>query len=218
MAAGAILFFVRMAPIFPIIPDDMAFPPETAMELVRLAQLAGPRWQLSHAMGFVAVVLFVLGYWGHARALTRAGHHVVGTAAAIIASIAFAAFAVALFIDGFLLPETALAYAAGEASAPGLDAVDAVHQRALAFFTPAVFLMFIAIGVLSSRMLHGFIHSRWLGGLGMTIAIAGPTAYLFGVTGPNWDNLQIGGSLMMLAFLWHLLTGVAAMFGKGAKP
>ncbi|MEM9616674.1 MAG: hypothetical protein AAF936_01840 [Pseudomonadota bacterium] len=216
MAAGALLFFGRMAPIFAILPDDMAFPPETATDVFRLAQLAGPRWPLSHAMGLVAVSLFTFGYWGHAQALARSGHRLVGTVAAVIATIAFSAFAAALVIDGFLLPEAA-EYAHGGPDAPSLAKVEAVHQRALVFFTPAIFVMFIAIGVLSSRMLHGFIHSRWLGAFGMMIAIAGPTAYLFGVTGPNWDNLQIGGSLMMLAFLWHFLVGAAALFGKGLR-
>lgn len=218
MVAGALLFFGRMAPIFAILPDDMAFPPETATDLVRLAQLAGPRWPISHAMGLAAVSLFIFGYWGHAQALARSGHRVVGAAAAVIATVAFSAFAAALVIDGFLLSEAAFEYARGGPDAPSLATVEAVHQRALVFFTPAVFLMFIAIGVLSSRMLHGFIHSRWLGGLGMMIAITGPTTYLFGVAGPNWDNLQIGGSLMMLAFLWHFLVGAAALFGKGLRP
>ncbi|MEO1242261.1 MAG: hypothetical protein AAFX54_10145 [Pseudomonadota bacterium] len=218
MAAGALLFFGRMAPIFAILPDDMAFPPETATDLVRLAQLAGPRWPLSHAMGLAAVSLFTFGYWGHAQALARSGHRLVGTVAAVIATIAFSAFAAALVIDGFFLPEVAMAHASDSANAPSIAAVDKMHQRALTFFTPAVFLMFIAIGVFSSRMLHGFIHSRWLGGLGMMIAIAGPTAYLFGVAGPNWDNLQIGGSLMMLGYLWHFLVGATALFGKDLRP
>lgn len=217
LAAGAILFFGRMAPIFAILPADMAFPPETTADLVKLAQIAGPRWPLSHALGLIAVALFAIGYWVHAFALAKAGHTLIGFVAASIASIAFSAFAVALTIDGFLLPAAAAALAAGGANAPSLTDVEAVHHRALTFFTPAVFTMFIAIGVLSSRMLHGFIHSRWIGALGMTIAIAGPTAYLFGVTGPNWDHLKIGGSLMMLAFLWHFLVGAAALFGRGIR-
>ena len=217
LAIGGVLFFTRMAPIFAIIPDDMAFPPETTADIVRLAELAGPRWQLSHFMGLIATSLFVMGYWGHAARLAAAGHRFVGSAAAIVATLAFGLFSTALVIDGFFLPATALAYAQGGASAPSLAEVEAAHARALTFFTPGVFLMFIAVGVLSSRLLHGFIHSRWLGALGMMIAIAGPTAFLFGVTGPNWDNLQIGGSLMMLAFLWHFLIGVVALFGRGLR-
>lgn len=217
LALGALLFFTRMGPIFSVLPDDMSFPPATAVEIARLAVIAGPRWPLSHAMGLIAITLFILGYWGQAFALRAAGHRLIGMIAAGVATLAFGLFAVALVIDGFSLYQTALAAGIGGPGAPTLDEVDAVHQRALIFFTPAVFIMFIAMGVLSSRLLHGFIHSRWLGGFGMVIAIAGPTAYFFGITGPNWNNLQIGGSLMMLAFLWHFLIGVVSMCGRGVR-
>ena len=140
LAIGGVLFFTRMAPIFAIIPDDMAFPPETTADIVRLAELAGPRWQLSHFMGLIATSLFVMGYWGHAARLADAGHRLVGSAAAIVATLAFGLFSTALVIDGFFLPATALAYAQGGAGAPSLAEVEAAHARALTFFTPGVFL------------------------------------------------------------------------------
>lgn len=217
MVIGGILFFGRMGPIFAILPEDMAFPPSAPEDLVRLAQLAGARWTLSHSMGLAAVGLFIAGYWAQASALAGAGHNVIGRIAALIATIAFGLFAVALVTDGFILPPNALSYLAGGPDAPILADIENIHEQALQFFTPAIFLMFIAMAVLSSRLLHGFIHSRWLGGLGMLIGIAAPTAYLFGVTGPNWNNLQIGGSLMMLGFLWLLLIGLVSLFGKGVR-
>jgi|GEM_PF-6303086 len=210
MMAGGVLFFTRMAPIFPLIPEDMAFPPASTADLIRLAEIAGTLWPLSHAMGLGAVLLFTLGYWIHAEALAQASRKVIGRAAAGIATLAFGLFAVALVTDGFAL-------SAAVSDGRPAEEIGAIHASALRFFTPGVFIMFIAMGVLSSRMLHGFIHSRWLGGAGMAIAIAGPTAYLFGVTGPDWDNMQIGGSLMMLAFLWHFLVGLAALFGRGVR-
>lgn len=218
MLIGGVLFFGRMAPIFAVMPSDMAFPPESTTELIRLAEIAGARWQLSHILGLIAAGLFILGYWGHAASLKTAGHQIVGTGAAVIATLGFGLFAIALVIDGFPLPAAALAHAAGGSEAPSLATVDDIHQRALVFFTPGVFTMFIAIGLLSSRMLHGLVHSRWLGWFGMLVAIAGPTAYLTGIAGPNWNKLQIGGSVMMLAFLWHFLTGLVALFGRGLKP
>lgn len=211
MAVGGILFFTRMAPIFAVIPEDMEFPPAGGEDLARLAEIAGTAWPLPHAMGLAGVFLFTLGYWAHATALAKAGHRIVGRAAAFIAALAFGLFSIALVTDGFVL------FAAINQNAP-LAQISAIHANALLFFTPGVFLMFIAMGVLSSRMLHGFIHTRWLGAIGMAIAIAGPTAFLFGLTGPNWENMQIGGSLMMLAFLWHLLVGVAALTSRGARP
>ena len=168
-------------------------------------------------MGLIAVVLFTYGYWAHAGALAKAGHRIIGRVAALIATIAFGLFAIALGIDGFVVPEAALSYLQGGPGAATLQDVEHVHRDALYMFTPGVFLMFMAGGVLSSRLLHGFVHSRWLGGVGMLIAIAGPSAYLTGVAGPNWSNLQIGGSLMMLAFLWHFMVGLAALFGRGVK-
>ena len=47
LVAGGVLMFSRMAPIFAILPADMAFPPETTQEMVRLAGIAGSRWQWS---------------------------------------------------------------------------------------------------------------------------------------------------------------------------
>ena len=217
MIIGGVLTFGRMAPIFSILPDDMAFPPTSTTDLVRLAALAGPRWQLAHALGYIPVVLFILGYWAHAGALAAAGHPLIGRVAAAIASLAFGLFGIALFLDGFVLPGVAQAFAAGGSAAPSLHDVQAAHDHALQFFTPAMFLMFIAMGVLSSRMLHGFIHYRWLGWFGMALAVAAPTAFLFGVTGPNWNNLQIGGSFLLLGYLWHLMIGVASLFGRGVR-
>ncbi len=216
-ALGGVLFFARMAPIFAVLPDDMPFPPATTEEMVRLAEIAGARWQLSHSLGLIGAACFIAGYWGHARALSDRARNNAALAAAAIATLAFGLFAIALVIDGFAVPATALAYAAGGPDAPSLAAVEAAHAGALWFFTPGVFLKFPAIGLLASQMLHGRLHSRWLGGVGMLIAIAGPTAYLIGAAGENWSNLRIGGSLMMLAFLWHLLTGLAAMFGRGVR-
>ncbi len=217
MALGGILIVGRMAPIFAILPDDMAFPPEAAEDLVRLVDLAGFRWQLSHGLGFAAVILFIAGYWAQAGALADAGHRIIGRIAALIATIAFGSFAVALLTDGFLFPEAAMAFLAGGPKAPSLVEAAGVHEQALLFFTPAMFLMFVAMAVLSSRLLHGFIHSRWLGGFGMIVGVAGPTAYLFGVTGPNWSNMQISGSLMMLGFLWLFLIGLVSLFGRGVR-
>ena len=217
MVLGGLLFFGRMAPIFSVLPEDMDFPPTATQDLARLAELAGPGWQLSHGMGLLAVLLFTIGYWAHAHTLAVAGHTLIGKVAAATASLAFGLFAVALVTDGFVLFDVAARYSAGGPNAPMLDAVAALHERALRFFTPAIFLMFVAMGILSSRMIHGFVHYRWLGYAGMALAITGPTAYLFGITGPNWDNLQIGGSLMMLGFIWHLIIGLAAVFGRGAK-
>ncbi len=217
MAIAAILFFIRMAPVLAVLPEDMSFPPGSTEDLVRLAEVAGARWPISHVMGLIGVALFIAGYWTHARALAVAGHRTVGYVALAVAALGFGLFSVALIIDGFLVPSAAMAHLAGGAGAPALTEVQAVHDRALIFFTPGVFLMFVAMGVLSSRMLHGFIHSRWLGGLGMLIAITAVTAYFFGVTGPNWNNLRVGGSLMMIGFLWHLAIGVAALFGRGVR-
>ena len=217
MAIGGTLIVGRMAPIVAILPDDMAFPPVAPEDFVRLAELAGARWQLSHGLGLAAVFLFIVGYWAQAGALAGAGHRIIGRIAALIATFAFGAFAVALVTDGFLFPETAMAYLAGGVSAPSLAEVAGVHDQALLFFTPAIFLMFVAMAVLSSRLLHGFIHSRWLGGLGMLIGVAGPTVFLLGVAGPNWSNMQISGSLMMLGFLWLFLIGLVSLFGRGIR-
>ncbi len=206
--------FTRMAPVFAVMPDDMTFPPETTEEMVRLAEIAGALWPLSHKMGLAAVGLFALGYWVHAHALATTGHRIVALTAALIASLAFGLFAAALVIDGFMVPAAAADFTSGQVT---LAEVQAVHDRALAFFTPGVFAMFIAMGVLSSRLLHGFIHSRWLGALGMMLAILGPASWLAGWAGPNWDNLEVGGSLMMLSFLWHLIVGIASLFGRGLR-
>jgi len=216
-ALGGVLFFGRMAPIFAVLPEDMSFPPSTTEEMVRLAVISGGRWQFSHILGLIGAASFIAGYWGHARALSNPDRNLIGLTAASVATLGFGLFGVALVIDGFIVPATALAYADGGAGAPSLAAVDAAHAHALTYFTPGVFLIFPAVGLLASQLLFGRIHSRWLGFLGLVIAIAGPSAYFTGAAGENWSNLRIGGSLMMLAFLWHVLTGFAAMFGRGIR-
>lgn len=90
-----------------------------------------------------------------------------------------------------------MSYVQSAGQALTFEEVQGVHHRALMFFTPAMFFIFIAVGVLASRMLHGFIHSRWLGVLGMFIEIA--------------------GSLSMLAMVWTVLVGFAALFGCGVR-
>ena len=173
--------------------------------MFRLIGLAGPRWQLSHAMGLAAVLLFAAAYVWHVNVLIRLGWRRIGIALAVTATPAFGLFAVALAIDGFVVPATA-----GSQSAT-LEQIAASHRLALFFFTPGVFLMFVTMGLLSSPMLHRAIHSRWLGVAGQIVAIAAVTAYFTGVTGPDWNNLQIAGTLMMAAFAWHLLVGVRAL-------
>lgn len=210
MASGALLIVIRMAPIVAVIPDDMTFPPETSAELVRLVGIAGGRWQLAHIMGLFALTFLATGYWLHARVLLSLNHRRVGLVAGVISMFAFGFFAIAMVIDGFQVPAVAVAYTAGPGSIT-LDDVTAAHDLALQFFTPGIFLMFIAMAVLSSPMLHRTIPSRWLGALGQTIGIAAISAFLFGLAGPTWNNMQVGGLAMMAGFAWHLLVGISAI-------
>ena len=213
MVFGGLLMFTRMAPIFVILPDDMAFPPETTQDMIRLAKIAGSRWQLSHIMGLAAVVLFAIAYGWHANVLMRVGWKRIGLVLAVTATMAFGLFAIALVIDGFVVPARIESFAlANEVQSTTIEQVAGAHQLALRFFTPGVFLVFVSMGVLAAPMLHRIIHRRWLGFIGQIVAISAVTAYLTGVTGPNWSNLQIAGSLMMAAFAWHLLVGARALF------
>jgi len=215
LVAAALLMFTRMAPIFVILPEDMAFPPETTQEMVRLAGIAGWRWQLSHIMGLAAIVLLFLAYSSHVKVLRQLGWKRIGLAIAVVATLAFGLFAIALVIDGFFVPATIASYmSANTDESVTIEQVTAMHQLALRFFTPGVLLVFVTMGLLSSPMLHRVFHARWLGVAGQVISIVAVTAYLTGVTGANWSNLQIAGTLMMLAFAWHLLVGSRALLSR----
>lgn len=217
MALGGALFILRIGPVVASKPDDVPFPPEASADLVRLAEAAGGAWPAAHVAGLVAAALMVFGYWMHAGALAEAGRRHVGRAAAVIASLAFGLFSIALVIDGFVAYGAILESAAAPEDAQLLDAVGAAHARAVFVYTPAMFAMFVAIGVLASRLIHGQIHSRWLGWLGQAIAILAVIAYFTGLAGPHWDNMQIGGSLTMAAFIWQILVGLVALFGRGLR-
>ena len=215
MIIGGLLMITRMVPIFAILPDDMAFPPETTQEMIRLAGIAGSRWQLSHIMGLAAVILFGVAYGWHVNALLRLGWKRIGIVLAVAATMAFGLFGIALVIDGFVVPATIDSYvSANGVNATTLEQVAGSHQLAQRFFTPSMFLLFVTMGLLSSPMLHRAIHTRWLGFVGQFIAILAVTAYLTGVAGPNWNNLQIAGTLIMAAFLWHLVVGSHALFSR----
>ena len=219
MVVGGLLMFTRMAPIYVVLPDDMAFPPESTQEMVRLAGIAGSRWQLSHIMGLAAVALFAVAYGWHANILMRRGWKRIGLVVAVIAITAFGFFGIALIIDGFVVPATIDSYVSANGGPPmTLEQVAGSHRLALRFFTPGIFLIFVAMGLLSSPMLHRVVHTRWLGLIGQIIAISAVTAYLTGVTGPDWNNLQIAGTLMMAAFAWHLLVGARALFSRSSTP
>lgn len=76
----------------------------------------------------------------------------------------------ALSIDGFRVPAAIQRYMQAAAGNPTtLEKVAQAHEFALSFFTPAVFLMFVAMGLLSSPMLHRTIHARWLGLAGQLV-------------------------------------------------
>lgn len=215
LVAGGLLMLTRMAPIFAILPDDMAFPPQTTQEMVRLAGIAGSRWQWSHIMGLVAVLLFAGAYGWHLQVLLRSGWKRIGLAVAVVATMAYGLFGIALVIDGFVVPATIESYVAAiGGQSMSLEQVAGSHQLALRFFAPGVFLLFVAMGLLSSPMLHRVFHARWLGWAGQAIAIAAVTAYLAGLAGPHWNNLQVGGTLMLAAFAWHLLVGARAIFSR----
>lgn len=218
LLAGGLLMFTRMAPIFSVLPDDMPFPPESTEEMIRLASIAGLRWQVSHVMGLAAVSLFAFAYFWHVSALIRRGWKRIGLAVGIAATSAFGLFAIALSIDGFLVPAAIQRYLSAGAELTSLEQVAESHRLALAFFTPGVFLIFVTMGLVSSPMLHQILHARWLGVAGQTIAILAIVAYLTGVAGRHWDKLQIAGTLMMAAFAWHLLVGVRAMLLKPDSP
>lgn len=215
LVAGSLFMFTRMAPILVILPDDMVFPPETTQEMVRLAGIAGSRWQLSHIMGLAAVVLFAVAYGWHVKVLMHLGWKRIGVALAAMSTMAFGLFGTALAIDGFVLAETIDSHvSANGGQATTLAQVAESHQLALRFFTPGIFLMFVSMGLLSVPMLHGVFHARWLGFMGQIIGLIAVTAYLTGITGPNWNVMQIAGTLMMAAFAWHFLVGSRALFVK----
>ena len=213
LVAGSLLMFTRMAPILVILPDDMAFPPETTQEMVRLAGIAGSRWQLSHIMGLAAVVLFAVAYGWHVKVLMHLGWKRIGIALAATATMAFGLFGTALAIDGFVVAATIDSHVSAHGGqSTTLAQVTESHQLALRFFTPGIFLMFVSMGLLSAPMLHRVFHARWLGVMGQMIGVIAVTAYLTGITGPNWNVMQIAGTLMMAAFAWHLLVGSRALF------
>lgn len=215
LVVGGLLMFTRMAPILVILPDDMVFPPASTQEMVRLAGIAGSRWQLSHIMGLVAVVLFAIAYGWHVNILMRLGWKRIGIVLAVLATAAFGLFATALVIDGFVVPATIDSYVSANANqSTTLVQVAESHQLALRFFTPGIFLLFISMGALSAPMLHRVFHARWLGLTGQIIGVVAVIAYLAGATGPNWNVMQIAGSLMMAAFAWHLLVGSRVLFVK----
>jgi hypothetical protein len=215
LMVGGLLMLTRMAPIFVVLPDDLSFPPESTQEMVRLAAIAGSRWQFSHVMGLVAVALFIIAYGWHAKLLIQLGWKRVGLAIAAIAMVAFGLLGVALTIDGFFVPLTIQQHVSpGAGESMTLEHVAESHALALSIFTPAVFLMFVAVGLLSTPMLHRSIHSRWMGLVGQLVAVLAVVAYVTGAAGPHWDNLKIAGSLMMAAFAWHLVVGSRALFVK----
>ena len=124
-------------------------------------------------------------------------------------------FGIALVIDGFVVPATIDSYVSGNGGeSMTLEKVAGSHQLALRFFTPGIFLVFVSMGLLSAPMLHRVFHTRWLGLMGQIIGVIAVTAYLTGVTGPDWNVMQIAGTLMMAAFAWHLLVGSRALFVK----
>lgn len=215
MVVGSLLMFTRMIPILAILPGDMSFPPETTQEMVRLAGIAGSRWQLSHIMGLAALSLFAFAYGWHVNALMKLGWKRIGIFLAVMATISFGLFGGALAIDGFVVPATIDSYvtANGSQSATLAQVADS-HQFALRFFTPGVFFLFVSMALVSAPMLHRVIHTRWLGLTGQIIGIVAVTAYLTGVAGSNWNVMRVGGTLMMAAFAWHLLVGSRAMFVK----
>jgi hypothetical protein len=215
LAAGGLLMFTRMIPVIAVMPDDMAFPPAATEDLVRLATIAGSRWQISHLMGLAAVILFATAYALHTQLMLRLGRPRVGIAIAAAATLAYGLFALALVFDGFLLPVTIEAYVASASSqTTALQDVADSHSFALRFYTPGVFFMFVAMGLLSSPIIHRAFHTRWFGFVGQFIAITAVTAYFTGVTGSNWENLQISGTLMLAAFAWHLVLGFRTLFAS----
>ncbi|MDH5321337.1 MAG: hypothetical protein OEW81_02820 [Gammaproteobacteria bacterium] len=215
LVVGGLLMFTRMAPVLAVLPEDMAFPPATTQDMVRLAVITGARWQLSHMMGLLAVLLFGIAYGWHVMLLIRAGWRSLGPGLAVTALLAFPLFGIALVIDGFAVPATIADHlAAGGTGAATLEQVAATHRLALRFFAPGVFLMFVTMGILSAPMLHREIHARWLGVAGQLIAVLAVTAYLTGLTGPHWNELQVAGTLMLVAFAWHLIIGARALIVK----
>ncbi|MDH4109733.1 MAG: hypothetical protein OEW35_15685 [Gammaproteobacteria bacterium] len=215
LVVGGLLMFTRMAPVLVVLPEDMAFPPATTQEMLRLAVIAGARWQLSHVMGLFAVLLFGIAYGWHVIFLVRAGWRWVGPGLAVTSLLAFTLFGIALLIDGFAVPAMIDDHlAAGGARTATLEQVEEMHLLALRFFAPGIFLLFLTIGLFSAPMLHREIHSRWLGVTGQTIAVVAVMAYLTGLTGPHWNEMQIAGTLMLAAFAWHLLVGARALIAK----
>jgi len=217
MFFGGLLLIVRIFPVVAAKPESVAFPPETTTDLVQLAAGAGLAWPIAHAIGLLAITCLMFGYWRHAQALFKAGFGKVGWAAAAAAGLALVAFGMALIIDGFFVYDAALASAVTPNDTSLLESVDARHAMALTFFTPGLFILFLAVGLISYPMLRGQMHSRWLGALGMMIAFVAVTIYLAGVAGPNWSNMQTGGLAIMAGFFWHILLGLAALLGGGIR-
>ena len=66
----------------------------------------------------------------------------------------------------------------------------------------------VGVALAGFALIKSGAYAKWVGWMGLILGALAIISYIAGIAGTYWDNMRVGGSLVMFTFIWFLVLGV----------
>ncbi|MEM7343263.1 MAG: hypothetical protein AAF485_03400 [Chloroflexota bacterium] len=166
-------------------------------------------------MGFLSVPLLIIGFIVLYKGLSDHNQREAGLAATVFASLGMLFYAVAVWIDGLLLPQTAetiLAASPAEQST-AIMLQTYTHNMALTFGGLSLLATLVGVALMGFGLSHGF-GRHVIGRLGFLYGVLGIIGLSIGLIDIQMHaNFMVSAGYLFGAQAWFLALGVRMIRG-----
>lgn len=212
LVMGSILNLTRNIPVMIGRKNFPArFPPVTPNEISEFVSGNYLGHSISHIMALVSFFLFLFAALYFNQLMKR--NKILSNLILLSGALGFGLFFIAALIDSFVLQDAVREFSSNPQNSSVSYLVHYTHNFALIFFSPAIFLIFLFIGVISAGIIMGKFFDTWLGWSGGVLADLSMIGYVTGFMGARWDNFPYSGMVVLFGYVWLFILGIYTIRG-----
>lgn len=207
---GSFLNMIRMGPIY--LDKQIGFtgyPPQSLIETVAIAQRVG--YYISHAMVFIAMPLFLIGFYVLYKELKSSSSNILLTLSLIGFSIGQMFYLIGVVLHGLVLPEMAREYieASDTFQAAMAPLFDFNHQLATSYGGLGFAFILVSTGILGVFLKQKY---KILGFVAIAIGVLALVGYATGFLDLLlFESFEITAGFVTVMFALYFSIGIAML-------